>query len=206
MALHVLSVASLNVVLASALLFGNTVSAFAGPPQGESHYTIVMKDGKAIGSREVLPPRTWLGLSPLEISVELREHYGAPRDAGVLVQSVRPHSPALLAGLEVGDVLITIDHQPIDIPWDLGELLREKKPGQTVVVELVRNKVHFNVPVRLDVMPVEMRTIITEVEPVAVVTPPPSVAAKPRPYKSKAEAKLKELNRQLDEIEKELHK
>src|ERR1700682_5278521 len=194
----------LVVVLTFALSFGNAAPAFADPPQTAGNLTIVKREGKEIARREVLPPRTWLGLSPLELTVELREHFGAPRDAGVLVQSLRPDSPAAHCGVQVGDVVISIDREPIAIPWDLGPFLAGTKPGQTVLVELVREKVHFNIPVQLDVMPIEMRTIIySTVEPVAVDIPPPPAPA-PRRRPNTLRAKLKELDRQIKEIEKAL--
>ena len=196
-----------NVFLALALFFGHAASAFADPPQQGGNLTIVKRDGKEIARKEVLPPRTWLGIAPLEITVELRQHFGAPRDAGVLVESVRQNSPAATSGLQVGDVLVSIDREPIAIPWDLGQSLAAKKCGQTVLVELVRDKVHVNIPVQLDVMPIEMRTIIyPPVEPVALTTPPPPPTAAHKRRHRQMQALLKELDQQLKEIQKALHK
>ena len=40
---------------------------------------------------------------------ELRAHYGAPKDAGVLVAGVESESPAAKAGIQVGDIVTRAD-------------------------------------------------------------------------------------------------
>ena len=47
----------------------------------------------------------YLGVQLMDITEELREFYGAPRDAGTLVSRVAEDSPAAAAGFEVGDVI-----------------------------------------------------------------------------------------------------
>ena len=44
----------------------------------------------------------YLGVELVDLTPELREHFGAPRDVGVMVGRVEPGSPAARAGLEVG--------------------------------------------------------------------------------------------------------
>src|SRR5262245_15606747 len=45
----------------------------------------------------------FLGVQLIGITPELRQHYGVPKDAGVLVGAVEADSPAAKAGIQVGD-------------------------------------------------------------------------------------------------------
>ena len=59
-------------------------------------------DGRAFMFR--MPGRSgggFIGLQPVEMTPDLRQHFGAPRDAGVFVGSVEADSPAAKAGLQV---------------------------------------------------------------------------------------------------------
>src|SRR5262249_43675690 len=51
---------------------------------------------------------------------------------------VRPGSPASKAGFKAGDVLIEFDGKPIQNLYDFTYALRSKKPGQEVLVKVLR--------------------------------------------------------------------
>jgi hypothetical protein len=57
---------------------------------------------------------------------------------GVRFADVRPGSPAAKAGLKGGDVLIEFDGKPIQNLYDFTYALRAKKPGQEVLVKVLR--------------------------------------------------------------------
>lgn len=82
--------------------------------------------------------RGYLGVQLTELTPELREHFGAPQDNGVLVGHVEPGSPADKAGLKVGDVLTRIDDAKIDSSWDVTAEVRPKKDGENVNLEIIR--------------------------------------------------------------------
>lgn len=82
----------------------------------------------------------FIGVRPIEMTPELRQHFGAPKDAGILVGSVEPDGPAAKAGLQVGDIVTRIDGDPIESTRELVRLVRHKKGGETIAVELFRNK------------------------------------------------------------------
>ena len=58
--------------------------------------------------------RGFIGVTLLEITPELRAHFGAPKDAGVLVSDVRADTPASKAGVEVGDVITSVDGKRVE--------------------------------------------------------------------------------------------
>jgi S1-C subfamily serine protease len=57
---------------------------------------------------------------------------------GVRFADVRPGSPAAKAGLKAGDILTQFDGKPIQNLYDFTYALRAKKPGQEVLVKVLR--------------------------------------------------------------------
>ena len=84
-------------------------------------------------------PRGYLGVQLIDITPELRRHYGAPEDAGVLIAQVMPDSPAAEAGLQVGDVLTRVDGEPVNGPMDLTHRVLSKGDGEPVTVTVLRD-------------------------------------------------------------------
>jgi hypothetical protein len=80
----------------------------------------------------------YLGVGLLDLTKELREHFGAPAEAGVMVSSVEPDGPAAKAGVEVGDILTAVDGEALRSSWDLGRRIRRGEEGDSVSLELVR--------------------------------------------------------------------
>jgi len=85
-----------------------------------------------------LDRRSRLGISLVDITPELRSHFGAPKDAGVLVGSVEKDSPAAKAGIEVGDVVTSVDGEKCESSGEIGRAIRGKSAGETVSLEVVR--------------------------------------------------------------------
>jgi predicted metalloprotease with PDZ domain len=146
----------MNIRLISlALLLTATTALFAEP--GPTKRTIVIRDGKVVsntteGDPRNLPEvfrfdselfggkRAYLGVSLLDLTDELREHFGAPKDSGLLVSSVADDSPANKAGIRTGDIIVSVDGKDIDSSSDLRRELREKKDGDTVRLEVLRGR------------------------------------------------------------------
>lgn len=62
--------------------------------------------------------RGWLGVEMQVMTPELAEHMELSADAGIIVGYVYQRSPAESAGLEVGDVLIEFQGEPIEVSRD----------------------------------------------------------------------------------------
>jgi predicted metalloprotease with PDZ domain len=121
-----------------ALLF-LAATILSADPADTHHRTIFVKDGKILSNDGSLFRRVYLGFSPLDVSPELRAFLGAPKDGGVVVQSVKEGGPAAKAGLRVGDVVMAIDGKPVDSAWTVGDTLDDKNPGDTVRIDIIRN-------------------------------------------------------------------
>ena len=121
------------------LLLAVATTAFADPEAKDRH-TIIVRNGKVFSSDGgELFRRVYLGFSPLDVSSELREFLGAPKDGGVLVQQVKDGGPAAKAGLRVGDIVTAIDGKTVESAWTIGDLLDDKKAGDSVRLEIIRN-------------------------------------------------------------------
>jgi predicted metalloprotease with PDZ domain len=122
------------------------VAAFADSPQRQTR-TLVVRDGKVVTDTIEGPPlemllggRTYIGISLAGLTPELREHFGAPKDSGVMVESVQEDSPAEKAGIKVGDIVISVDGKDVKWAGDLRGALRDKKEGDSVRLEVLRGR------------------------------------------------------------------
>lgn len=97
------------------------------------------QDGEPVVLGSRLAERGYLGVDLLELTPELREHFGAPRDTGVMISSVEPDSPALVAGLRPGDILIAIDGAPIESSTAIVHRVFSGHAGQRLALEVHRD-------------------------------------------------------------------
>jgi len=70
---------------------------------------------------------------------------------GVKFADIREGSPAAKAGLKAGDVLVEFDGKPIQNLYDFTYALRAKKPGDEVMVKVMRGS-----------EPVEVKVLLTK--------------------------------------------
>jgi hypothetical protein len=109
----------------------------------EKHRIVIVgPDGKekVIEGLGPMVRRGFLGVGLTELTPELRTHFGAPEDAGVMVSSVEPGSPADKAGLEVGDILTRVDGKDVKSSWDVRARVRDFEEGQQVPLEVWRDR------------------------------------------------------------------
>lgn len=134
-------------LLTLTLLFVTTTIFADGPVKR----TIVIRDGKVISNTDGGPDiffdselfggkRAHLGVSLVDLSDDLREYFGTPKDTGALVSSVEDDSPAAKAGIRTGDIIVGIDGKDVESSADLRRAIRDKKDGDSVRVEVMRGK------------------------------------------------------------------
>jgi C-terminal processing protease CtpA/Prc len=82
--------------------------------------------------------RPVLGIEIISTTRELREHLGGSADAGLLVGRVMPDMPAEKAGIEVGDLIVAVDGNPVGDTGDLRHALRDRS-GETIVIDVIRD-------------------------------------------------------------------
>jgi len=115
-------------------------------PSGSHFEALGQRLGEGFGRHVAAPmvwfgdgPRGFLGVELTMLTPELRSHFGASEEAGVLVGRVEPESPADRAGVRVGDVITHVDGEPVGSTFDVVRAVGGKKAGEIVAIELVRD-------------------------------------------------------------------
>ncbi len=75
-----------------------------------------------------------VGSSGPLIGVEVENTGGSAFSPGAVIVGVQSGSPAATAGLQAGDVIVSINGAPISTVGDLSSALRSERPGQTIQV------------------------------------------------------------------------
>jgi len=83
--------------------------------------------------------RGWLGVMIQDVDRDLAEGLGLDSADGILISDVTPDSPAAEAGLERGDVLVSLDGQPISSTPRFRNLIAARGPGASVTLEVLRD-------------------------------------------------------------------
>lgn len=214
--------------LAALILVLCATSLMAEPPVRK---TIIIKDGQMIvdGKAVDLPghgrmmldddmialrdelgggKRAWLGVSLIDLTPELREHYGAAKESGVLVSSVAPDSPAAKAGVRVGDIVLGIDGGDVASARDIRKSLREKKQGDSVRIELLRGRARQTVVAGV-VEREGVRVMMPQIRELETRLNSPEWKAhleRIGPDCEKLEQRMRELESRLKELDRKLQK
>jgi membrane-associated protease RseP (regulator of RpoE activity) len=83
--------------------------------------------------------RGYLGVELIELTPELRAHFGAPEDAGVMIARVVSGSPADRVGLRVGDIITALDGVPVKSSADARAGVRPLDEGALLAIEVRRD-------------------------------------------------------------------
>jgi S1-C subfamily serine protease len=116
--------------------------------------------------------RPSLGITMLPLTPRIARAFELQVEEGMIVGDVYRNSGAAAAGLrpaivrdsiygmslqQLGDVILTVGGRKVGSADELQNALQDKKPGETVDVELLRQGRRITVPVRLSERPVEER-------------------------------------------------
>jgi len=96
--------------------------------------------------------RAALGVLVRDATIDDAAYVGLSDNRGVLVQDFGSEdSPARRAGLQAGDVIISVAGRPVDYVAQLQEAIAFRKPGETVEVEVARKggqRAKFKIPLQ----------------------------------------------------------
>jgi len=87
--------------------------------------------------------RGWLGVDVQPLPPELAQSFGLNKQNGILIVSVHPNGPAQQAGLQAGDVILSINGQSTSIPHNAMNQVARTRPGEQVTIELLRSGKHL---------------------------------------------------------------
>ena len=83
--------------------------------------------------------RGWLGIGIQDLDKDLADSFGLKSVKGVLVTGVSEKSPADKAGLEQGDVIVSLDGKPVADTADLRNRVAMIRPGSTAELIVIRD-------------------------------------------------------------------
>ncbi|EKQ6335890.1 serine protease MucD [Pseudomonas aeruginosa] len=83
--------------------------------------------------------RGWLGVVIQEVNKDLAESFGLDKPSGALVAQLVEDGPAAKGGLQVGDVILSLNGQSINESADLPHLVGNMKPGDKINLDVIRN-------------------------------------------------------------------
>jgi serine protease DegS len=83
--------------------------------------------------------RGWVGIGPEDVDDEQAQQVGLAR-GGVVIANLYPGSPALQAGLRIGDLITAIDGKPIQNSQQALSDVAARAPGSSVSLQLIRGR------------------------------------------------------------------
>ena len=81
---------------------------------------------------------TYTGVLLEAIGPQLSQFFAIPSGSGLLVESVDANSPAAMAGIRAGDVVVRANQQPVRSPSRWAKMIREAK-GRPLLVTVMRD-------------------------------------------------------------------
>ncbi|HWQ39391.1 MAG TPA: PDZ domain-containing protein, partial [Burkholderiales bacterium] len=79
-----------------------------------------------------------IGVAIQEVTQALAKSFGLDAPRGALVSSVEKDGPAAKAGIEPGDVILSVNGQPVETSSALPPLIADIRPGQSARLEIWR--------------------------------------------------------------------
>ncbi|MGY2292145.1 DegQ family serine endoprotease [Pseudomonas sp. SDO528_S397] len=99
--------------------------------------------------------RGWLGVVIQEVNKDLAESFGLDKPAGALVAQIQDDGPAAKGGLQVGDVILSMNGQPIIMSADLPHLVGALKAGSKAKLEVIREGKRQTIELTVGAIPEE---------------------------------------------------
>jgi serine protease Do len=93
--------------------------------------------------------RSRIGVTVQDVKAQLAQSFGLERPRGALVSSVEEGGPAAKAGIEPGDVILSVNGREVDRFGDLSGAISSMKPGTQAKLQIWRDRKQREVSVRV---------------------------------------------------------
>lgn len=94
--------------------------------------------------------RGYLGITVQNVDQKKADAFGLPDRKGAFVQEVLPRHSAAKAGIEPGDVIVSLNGRTLDDTRDLIDSVSAMPPGRTVNLGVIRNGKRIELKAELD--------------------------------------------------------
>jgi S1-C subfamily serine protease len=95
----------------------------------------------------------YLGIAGQQVSIPPHQRGVAERERGLLVLAVTSGAPAAEAGMLVGDIILSLDAEPLESPEELLDLLQVKGAGHHATLHVLRASSMTEIPVTIGQRP-----------------------------------------------------
>src|SRR5205085_888772 len=85
------------------------------------------------------PQRGYIGVGLQPLDENIAAALGIPKNRGELIRSVTPGGGAARAGIQQGDVVVTVNNRPVTQGESLAYLVAQQPVGSKIPVEIFRN-------------------------------------------------------------------
>ena len=93
--------------------------------------------------------RGWLGVRIAPVSEDVARALGFDDDQGVMIENVQDDTPAEKAGLQDGDIVMSVNGSEMTGPRDLTRAIAIERPGAEVDITFLRGGKEQSVTVTL---------------------------------------------------------
>lgn len=111
---------------------GNVGIGFAIPAEQARPVIDALRRGQRV-------QRGYLGVGLQDLDDGIAESLGIPKNRGELIRSVTPGGAADRAGIQAGDVVVTVANRPVTPDESLAYIVSSLPIGSRVPIELIRN-------------------------------------------------------------------
>jgi serine protease Do len=127
---------------------GNVGIGFAVPVNmARTVMDTIVREGKVV--------RGYLGIFVQQISPEIKTAFDLHDQAGALVSGIAPKSPASICGMKEGDVVKSLNGQPVNDSRHLRLMIAQNRPNSTITLGLLRDGKARTVSTTLGELPAE---------------------------------------------------
>ena len=96
--------------------------------------------------------RGWIGIVPADVDELTAQRYNLPQ-AGVAVVNMYKDSPAQVAGMELRDIILTVNGATVQSAQDTLTRIANAKPGERVTLTGIRGSGKFSNVVKVSERP-----------------------------------------------------
>jgi serine protease Do len=104
----------------------------------------LIRDGKVT--------HAFIGIQIADVTPDNAKFFQMSKAEGALVSEVQADAPGAKAGLQTGDVITALDGKPVIDAGQLQMLVGQKRPGDTIHLQVVRDSKPTNIAVTLEAL------------------------------------------------------
>jgi serine protease Do len=99
--------------------------------------------------------RGWIGVQIQPVTPEIADSLGLKQATGALVAEPQPNGPAVKAGIQSGDVIISVNGAPVHDARELAKRISAMAPGTSITLDVIHNAQQKTVTLTLGTLPNE---------------------------------------------------